>query len=146
MNIKGRLSIGDVAKAVGAKIVTIRYYEKIKLLPAPPRTESGRRVYGPTEARKLAFIRRARELGFTLDEIRISKGVRYDKDFTPQKRFEPDADTLALYHSNEGQGDVLKDFSGNAHHGKIFGAKWVRVGPSMGQISSSFLPSSGMWR
>jgi MerR family mercuric resistance operon transcriptional regulator len=51
-------------------IETIRYYERIKMLPAPPRTASGRRVYGPTETRSLAFIRRSRELGFTLDEIR----------------------------------------------------------------------------
>jgi MerR family mercuric resistance operon transcriptional regulator len=40
------------------------------MLPAPPRTTSGRRVYGPAETRILAFIRRSRELGFTLDEIR----------------------------------------------------------------------------
>ena len=54
-----------------------------------------------------------------IDEVRISKVARYDKDFTPAKRFEPDADTLALYHFDEGQGDVLKDSSGNGHHGKI---------------------------
>lgn len=51
-------------------IETIRCYEKIKLLPAPLRTEGGHRLYGPRERRTLAFIRRARELGFTLDEIR----------------------------------------------------------------------------
>jgi MerR family transcriptional regulator, mercuric resistance operon regulatory protein len=51
-------------------IETIRYYEKIKVLPAPLRTEGGHRLYGPRERRTLAFIRRARELGFTLDEIR----------------------------------------------------------------------------
>jgi MerR family mercuric resistance operon transcriptional regulator len=51
-------------------IETIRYYEKIRMLSAVPRTVSGRRIYGPTETRTLAFVRRARELGFTLDEIR----------------------------------------------------------------------------
>ena len=51
-------------------IETIRYYERIKMLPAPPRTASGRRVYGPAETRTLAFIRRSRDLGFTLEEIR----------------------------------------------------------------------------
>jgi WD40 repeat protein/serine/threonine protein kinase len=60
-------------------------------------------------------------------ETRIAKAARYDKDFTPQKRYESDADTLALYHFDEGQGDVLKDSSGNGHHGKIVGAKWVKV-------------------
>ena len=53
--------------------------------------------------------------------------ARYDKDFTPAQRFEPDADTLALYHCDEGIGDILKDSSGNGHHGKIVGAKWVKA-------------------
>src|SRR6266849_1837151 len=64
------LSIGELSRRTGVNIETIRYYERIKMLPAPPRTASGRRVYGPAERRTLAFIRRARELGFTLDEIR----------------------------------------------------------------------------
>ena len=63
----------------------------------------------------------------TIDEVRISKSVRFDKDFTPTNRFETDANTLALYHFDEGGGDVLKDSSGNAHHAKIVGAKWVTV-------------------
>jgi MerR family mercuric resistance operon transcriptional regulator len=64
------LSIGALSHQTGVNIETIRYYERIKMLPAPPRTASGRRVYGPAETRILAFIRRSRELGFTLDEIR----------------------------------------------------------------------------
>ena len=64
------LSIGELSRRTGVNIETIRYYERIKMLAAPPRTSSGRRVYGPTEIRNLAFIRRSRELGFTLDEIR----------------------------------------------------------------------------
>jgi MerR family mercuric resistance operon transcriptional regulator len=63
-------SIGELSRATGVKIETIRYYERIKMLPSPRRTEGGHRVYGPVEMRSLAFIRRARELGFTLDEIR----------------------------------------------------------------------------
>jgi MerR family mercuric resistance operon transcriptional regulator len=62
--------IGELSRLTGVNIETIRYYEKIKMLQAPPRTEGGHRIYGPTEARVLAFIRRARELGFSLDEIR----------------------------------------------------------------------------
>lgn len=62
-----------------------------------------------------------------IDEVRISKDARYDRDFTSQQRFESDKDSLALYHFDEGQGDVLNDSSGNNHHGKIFGAKWVRI-------------------
>lgn len=64
------LPIGELSRRSGVNIETIRYYERIKVLPAPPRTDSGRRVYGPAETRTLAFIRRSRELGFTLDEIR----------------------------------------------------------------------------
>jgi MerR family mercuric resistance operon transcriptional regulator len=64
------LSIGALSRQTRVNIETIRYYERIKMLPAPPRTASGRRVYGPAETRTLAFIRRSRELGFTLDEIR----------------------------------------------------------------------------
>ena len=62
-----------------------------------------------------------------LTEVRISKVARYEKDFTPSVRFENDSQTLALYHCDEGMGDVLKDSSGNNHHGKIVGAKWYRV-------------------
>jgi MerR family mercuric resistance operon transcriptional regulator len=65
-----KMPIGELSRLTGVKIETIRYYERIKMLPAPPRTPSGRRVYGSHEARILAFVRRARELGFSLDEIR----------------------------------------------------------------------------
>jgi MerR family transcriptional regulator, mercuric resistance operon regulatory protein len=58
------------SQLTSVNIETIRYYEKIKVLPAPARTENGCRTYGPTETRILAFIRRARELGFPLDEVR----------------------------------------------------------------------------
>jgi MerR family mercuric resistance operon transcriptional regulator len=64
------LSIGELSRRTRVNIETIRYYERIQMLPAPPRTANGRRVYGPADRRILAFIRRARELGFTLNEIR----------------------------------------------------------------------------
>jgi len=66
----GALPIGQLSRLSGVNIETIRYYERIKMLPAPPRTTSGRRVYDATHLRMLAFIRRARELGFSLNEIR----------------------------------------------------------------------------
>ncbi len=62
-----------------------------------------------------------------IDEVRISRAARYSSEFKPLRRFEPDADTLALYHFDEGQGDVLKDSSGKGHHGKIVGARWVKA-------------------
>ena len=64
------LPIGELSKQSGVNIETIRYYERIKMLAPPPRTASGRRVYDSTDLRILVFIRRARELGFSLDEIR----------------------------------------------------------------------------
>ena len=64
------LPIGELSRRTGVHIETIRYYERIKMLPAPPRSASGRRIYSRAETRTLAFIRRSRELGFTLDEIR----------------------------------------------------------------------------
>jgi MerR family mercuric resistance operon transcriptional regulator len=63
------LPIGELSRRSGVNIETIRYYERVKLL-SPPRTASGRRIFGATELRILVFIRRARELGFSLDEIR----------------------------------------------------------------------------
>jgi Concanavalin A-like lectin/glucanases superfamily len=63
----------------------------------------------------------------TVDEIRFSKVARYAKNFTPAKRFEPDKDTMALYHCDEGNGKALTDSSGNNRNGKISGATWVRT-------------------
>lgn len=63
----------------------------------------------------------------SLSEVRISNTLRYESDFTPVRRFENDEHTLGLYHFDDGKGDLLKDSSGNGHHGKIIGAKWVRV-------------------
>ncbi|OKO92154.1 MerR family transcriptional regulator [Bradyrhizobium sp. NAS80.1] len=65
-----QLTIGQLSELTGVNIETIRYYEKIKVLPPPSRAANGRRVYGPTERRILAFVRRSRELGFSLDEVR----------------------------------------------------------------------------
>jgi len=63
-------TIGEVARLTGLKIPTIRFYEAEGLVPAPPRTESGRRLYADAAVRRLAFIRHARGLGFELDDIR----------------------------------------------------------------------------
>ena len=64
------LPIGALSRRSGVNIETIRYYERIGMLTPPPRTAGGRRVYGVKDVRILAFIRRARELGFSLDEVR----------------------------------------------------------------------------
>jgi Cu(I)-responsive transcriptional regulator len=65
-----RLSIGELSKATGVKVVTIRYYEQIGVMPEPPRTEGSYRAYNQDHLRLLHFIRRCRSLGFTLDQVR----------------------------------------------------------------------------
>ena len=70
MKHNGRLSIGELGTAAGVKVVTIRYYEQVKLMPAPPRTAGNYRAYKLEHLRRLQFIRRCRDLGFTLDQVR----------------------------------------------------------------------------
>lgn len=65
-----QFSIGQLAKLAGVAIDTIRYYERDGLLQAAGRQASGYRRYGPNELRRLRFIRRAKALGFSLDDIR----------------------------------------------------------------------------
>ncbi|MDZ4094380.1 MAG: helix-turn-helix domain-containing protein [Paracoccaceae bacterium] len=62
--------IGEAARKSGVMIETIRYYEKEGITPAPPRAASGRRLYSPGAIAKLRFVRRCRDLGFPLAEIR----------------------------------------------------------------------------
>lgn len=64
------ITIGTLSRRTGVNIETIRYYERIGLVPPPPRTESGRRSYGANEIRRLTFIRHARDLGFDIAAIR----------------------------------------------------------------------------
>lgn len=63
-------SIGVLSERSGVNVETIRYYEKIGIMPSPARSASGYRVYRLEHARRLHFVRRGRELGFSLDELR----------------------------------------------------------------------------
>lgn len=69
------LTIGTLSRRTGCKVETIRYYERIGLLPVPPRTAGGHRAYAGEHLRRLFFIRRARQLGFALSEVRILLGL-----------------------------------------------------------------------
>jgi len=64
------LKIGELAKRTGSQVETIRYYEREGLLPAPARSEGNYRLYGPSHAERLQFIRHCRSLDMTLGEIR----------------------------------------------------------------------------
>jgi Cu(I)-responsive transcriptional regulator len=64
------MKIGALSKATGTNIETIRYYERIGLLPAPMRTSANYRSYAEVHRARLAFVRHSRELGFSIEEIR----------------------------------------------------------------------------
>lgn len=84
------IAIGKVSEATGVKIPTIRYYEQIGLLPAPPRTQGNRRTYDRKDAERLTFIRHSRELGFEIDQIRTLLDLQDRPDQSCA-----DADTIA---------------------------------------------------
>src|SRR3989442_13258589 len=65
-----RLAIGTLSKHTGTNVETIRYYERVRLLPAPARTPGGYRLYSNAHLKRLSFIRRARALGFSIEEVR----------------------------------------------------------------------------
>ncbi|KAA5804721.1 helix-turn-helix domain-containing protein [Alkalicaulis satelles] len=63
------MSIGELARLTGCKVVTIRYYEQTGLMPAPARTGGGRRIYARAHLERLNFIRQGRALGFALETL-----------------------------------------------------------------------------
>jgi MerR family mercuric resistance operon transcriptional regulator len=70
MEAPARIAIGDLARRTSSNVETIRYYERVTLLPAPARSPGGYRLYGIGHVKRLTFIRRARALGFSIDEVR----------------------------------------------------------------------------
>ena len=88
MNIEGPVSIGELAKVTSTKVVTIRYYERIGLLPSPPRTSGNYRAYDREHVSQLRFIRKCRDLGFTLDQVRdlLRLSSRKEQDCTEVDR------------------------------------------------------------
>lgn len=73
---------GELAHRSGCNLETIRYYEDIKLMLEPARTQSGHRLYSIDDQRRLRFILRSRELGFSIDEIRSLLSLVDSGDFT----------------------------------------------------------------
>ncbi|MGH7023494.1 MAG: MerR family transcriptional regulator [Caulobacteraceae bacterium] len=76
------VSIGALAKMSGVNIETIRYYERIGVMPAPARSAAGYRQFDAGHLRRLTFIRRGRELGFSLDELRTLLRLVDGHDYT----------------------------------------------------------------
>lgn len=75
-----RYAIGELARQTGVKVETIRWYERDGIMPPPARTEGGQRAYTQAHLDRLAFIRHARELGFSLDDIRALLKLSDDPD------------------------------------------------------------------
>ena len=63
-------SIGQLAKKTNCKVETVHYYEKTGLMPNPPRTEGGHRIYAISHLKRLNFIRRSRDLGFSIEQVK----------------------------------------------------------------------------
>jgi MerR family mercuric resistance operon transcriptional regulator len=76
------LTIGHPAREAGVNLETVRYYERRSLLPKPPRSASGYRLFPSDAARRLRFIKRAQELGFSLKEIRELLSLRVSRSTT----------------------------------------------------------------
>src|SRR5712692_68328 len=76
MNRTGYISTSELAKRGGVNLETIRYYERTGLLPKPPRSRSGYRQFTPESVRRVRFIKRAQELGFSLKEIKELLALR----------------------------------------------------------------------
>ena len=64
------LTIGRLAKAAGVHVETIRYYQRIGLIPEPQKPQGGHRRYSPSVMERITFIRRAQQLGFSLEEVK----------------------------------------------------------------------------
>jgi DNA-binding transcriptional MerR regulator len=74
------LKIGALAQRTGTSPPTIRYYEEIGLLPPAPRREGGQRTYGDEDVSRLTFVRRCRDFGFGIDQVRTLAGLMGDRD------------------------------------------------------------------
>jgi MerR family mercuric resistance operon transcriptional regulator len=88
MALSAEIHIGELSRQTRCNVETIRYYERVGLLPRPPRSAARYRLYDAADIRRLAFVRRARELGFTLDEVRalLALAVNNGKDTCAEVR------------------------------------------------------------
>jgi len=117
------IGIGELSKRTGVHIETIRYYERSGVMPKPPRSEGGQRTYDETFVRRLAFVSRSRQLGFSLDEIRSLLGLVDEHEYTCA-----DVRELTLKHAAEARRKIsdlkklertLKDMAAQCHGDRV---------------------------
>ena len=97
------MKIGELSRATGTHIETIRYYERIGLLPAPERTSANYRSYGEKHRARLSFVRHSRDLGFTIEEIRSLLQLSDDP-----ARDCSDADRIATRHLEQVEAKIAQ--------------------------------------
>ena len=117
------ISIGELSRRTGVNIETIRYYERSGVIPRPPRTTGGRRTYDETFVKRLSFVLRSRQLGFSLDEIRSLLGLVDEHEYTCA-----DVRELTLRHAAEARRKItdlrklertLKDMAAKCHGNQV---------------------------
>nr|WP_314070780.1 helix-turn-helix domain-containing protein [uncultured Roseococcus sp.] len=125
------LSIGALSKATGTTVETIRWYERIGMLPVPARTTGNYRAYGAAQLERLSFIRRARDLGFSLDQVRELLQLADDRERSCDA-----VDHVAREHLGEVERKIadlealrreLRDLIGQCRHGTVAECRIVQA-------------------
>lgn len=117
-------TIARLAAAVGVHVETIRYYQRLKLAPEPPRPVGGIRRYGEADADRLRFIKRAQAMGFTLEEIRslitlqARRSCRATRDLAATKLRMIDARIRELRHLRKELAGLIADCDANTQDTK----------------------------
>ena len=134
------MKIGELASATATKVETVRYYEKIGLLPPPARTSANYRAYGGEHLARLSFIRRARDLGFTLEAVRELLTLSDDKAQSCEA-----VDGIARVHLTEIDRKVrdlkslrseLSRVLGSCSHGTVADCKIIETLAPRGKVAS----------
>lgn len=127
----GTYGIGDLAMRSGTKVQTVRWYEQVGILPEPARTAGNQRVYTQRDLDRLIFIRRGRELGFSLDEVRRLLSLADRSDMSCEE-----ADVIASAHLDEIQGKIarlrsleaeLERMLSQCRHGTVSGCRVIEA-------------------
>ena len=149
MTSENSLSIGALSKATGTTVETIRWYERVGVLPAPARTSGNYRTYGAAHLERLSFVRRARDLGFSLDQVRDLLQLADDRSQSCDA-----VDRVAREHLEEVERKIadlealrreLRDLIGQCRHGTVAECRIVQaLSPSTdGKVPTKRSPATG---